>query len=53
MRDVAIDGIGLNLEDAVALSLGMARATLSDKAIHSMSASRSAIEQIIQSDNLV
>ena len=53
MRDVAIDGIGLNLEDAVALSLGMARATLSDKAIHSMSASRSAIEQIIQSDKVV
>ena len=53
MRAVEIDGNNLNLEDAIALSNGMAIAHLSDESMNTMSASRSAIEQIIQSDEVV
>ena len=53
MRDVVIDGNHLNIEDAVALSKGLARATISDKSMKAMSASRQAIEKIIQSDEVV
>ena len=53
MRAVEIDGNNLNLEDAVALSNGMAIAHLSNESMNKMSASRSAIEQIIQSDEVV
>tara|TARA_B100001750_G_scaffold248413_1_gene279259 strand:- start:257 stop:1768 length:1512 start_codon:yes stop_codon:yes gene_type:complete len=48
-----IDGNSLNLEDAVALSFGLAKAVLSRESMSSMMASRSAIEQIIQSDEMV
>ena len=53
MRDVVIDGNTLNLEDAVALSNGTAKAMLSQESIKSMTASRSAVQQIIQSDQVV
>ncbi|MED5452555.1 MAG: histidine ammonia-lyase [Candidatus Thermoplasmatota archaeon] len=53
MRDVVIDGNHLNIEDAVALSKGLARAKISDKSMKAMSASRQAIEKIIQSDEVV
>ena len=53
MRDVEIDGNSLTLDDAVALSLGMANAVVSDDSKRSMYASRSAIEQIIQSDDVI
>ena len=59
MRDVEIDGHTLSLEDAVALSHEhpthgmMARAVLSDQSMVTMSASRAAIENIIQSDDVV
>ena len=43
MRDVEIDGNSLTLDDAVALSLGMANAVVSDDSKRSMYASRSAI----------
>jgi len=48
-----IDGNTLNLEDAVALSYGTAKAMLSEESMKSMSASRTAVEQIIQSDQVV
>ena len=48
-----LDGNSLNLEDAVALSFGLAKAVLSRESMSSMMASRSAIEQIIQSDEMV
>ena len=60
MRDVEIDGHSLTLEDAVTLThtqLGqgtvIARAVLSDQSRSAMSASRAAIEDIIQSDDIV
>lgn len=53
MRVVEIDGHSLRLEDAVALSLGMAKAVLSEQSIATMTESRSAIEQIIKSDDVV
>ena len=59
MRDIEIDGQSLSLEDAFALSYEhpthgmMARAVLTDQSRSAMSASRSAIEKIIQSDDVV
>ncbi len=53
MRDVEIDGNSLTLEDAVALSLGMANAVVSEDSMRLMNASRSAIERIIKSDDVV
>ena len=53
MREVVIDGNQLNLEDAVALSYGKAKGVISDKSWNSMSDSRSAVEQIIRSDEVV
>ena len=53
MRDVEIDGDSLRLEDAFALSLGMAKAVLSEKSRATMSQSRTAIEHIIESDDVV
>mgnify|MGYP001164910661 CR=1 FL=1 len=53
VREVVIDGNQLNLEDAVALSYGKAKAVISDKSWNSMSDSRSAVEQIIRSDEVV
>ena len=59
MRDVEIDGHSLTLEDAVAVSHAhpttgpWARAVLSDQSRTAMSASRAAIENIIQSDDVV
>ena len=53
MREVVIDGNNLRLEDAIDLSKGMARAVISDKSLNEMSASRLAVEQIIQSDKVV
>jgi len=48
-----IDGNTLNLDDAVALSNGTAKAMLSQESIKSMTASRYAVKQIIQSDQVV
>ena len=53
MRDVVIDGNSLTLDDAVALSLGMAYGVVSDGSKRSMYASRLAIEQIIESDDVI
>ena len=53
MRDVVIDGNSLTLDDAVALSLGMANGVVSDDSNRSMYASRLAIEQIIESDDVI
>ena len=53
MRDVVIDGNSLTLDDAVALSLGMANGVVSDDSKRSMYASRLAIEQIIESDDVI
>lgn len=60
MRDVEIDGHSLTLEDAVTLThtqpgqgTVIARAVLSDQSRSAMSASRAAIEDIIQSDDIV
>ena len=57
MRDVEIDGHSLTLEDAVAVThvcpTGPCRAVLSDQSRTAMSASRAAIESIIQSDDVV
>jgi len=53
VREVVIDGKHLNIEDAIALSFGMAKGIISDESWNTMSESRSAVEQIIQSDEIV
>ena len=53
MREVVMDGNHLNIEDAVALSRGLARAVISDESMKAMSASRQAVEKIIHSEEVV
>ena len=48
-----MDGNHLNIEDAVALSRGLARAVISDESMKAMSASRQAVEKIIHSEEVV
>ena len=53
MHKISLDGNSLNPEQAMAVSSGNAKASLSDTSRDAMEASRRVIEDIIDSDDVV